>query len=66
MLPKANMAWRNDFQYKNFGFGFLLTARLGGIVYSATQATLDANGVSEASAIARDNGGVIINGGRCS
>lgn len=63
VFPKANMAWRNDFQYKNFGFGFLLTARLGGIVYSATQATLDANGVSEASAIARDNGGVIINGG---
>ena len=63
VFPKANMAWRNDFQYKNFGFGFLLTARLGGIVYSATQATLDANGVSEASAIARDNGGVVINGG---
>lgn len=63
VFPKANMAWRNDFQYKNFGFGFLLTARLGGIVYSATQATLDANGVSEASAFARDNGGVIINGG---
>lgn len=63
VFPKANMAWRNDFQYKNFGFGFLLTARLGGIVYSATQATLDANGVSEASAVARDNGGVIVNGG---
>lgn len=63
VFPKANMAWRNDFQLGNFGFGFLLTARLGGIAYSATQAVLDSNGVSEASAAARDKGGVVINGG---
>jgi hypothetical protein len=41
----------------------LFTARLGGVVYSQTQATLDAYGVSEASAAARDAGGVIVNGG---
>ena len=62
VFPKANMAWRNDLNYKNFRFGFMLSARLGGIVYSATQATLDLYGVSEATEIARDNGGVIING----
>ena len=63
VLPKANMAWRNDFKVENFTFGFLVTARLGGIVYSSTQAYLDYYGVSEASAAARDNGGVRINGG---
>jgi TonB-linked SusC/RagA family outer membrane protein len=62
VLPKANMAWRNDFKIRNFNFGFLFTARLGGIVYSRTQAMLDYYGVSEASALARDNGGVYING----
>ena len=63
VFPKANMAWRNDFSWKNLNFSFLISARLGGIVYSATQATLDRYGVSEASANARDNGGVLINGG---
>ena len=62
VFPKANMAWRNDFQYGNWGLGFLLTARLGGVVYSATQAVLDSYGVSEATAAARDNGGVGVNG----
>ncbi len=63
VFPKANMAWRNDFNVGNFGFGFLVSARLGGIVYSRTQAVLDYYGVSEASAAARDAGGIVINGG---
>lgn len=63
VLPKANMAWRNDFRYKNFNLGFMLSARLGGVVFSRTQAAMDYYGVSEASAAARDAGGVIINGG---
>lgn len=62
VLPKANLAWRNDFNVGRFNFGFLITARLGGICYSSTQAVLDYYGVSEASALARDNGGVLING----
>lgn len=62
VLPKTNMAWRNDFRIGNFNFGFMLTARLGGVVFSRTQAMLDYYGVSEASALARDNGGVVING----
>lgn len=62
VLPKAHLAWNNDFSYKGIHAGFLLTCRLGGIVYSATQAALDQYGVSEASAVARDNGGVLING----
>lgn len=62
VLPKANMSWRNDFAYKNFNFGFMFSARLGGVVYSATQAILDSYGVSKASADARNNGGVWVNG----
>lgn len=62
VLPKANLAWNNEFSYKGFNVGFLLTTRLGGVVYSATQAYLDLYGVSEASAAARDAGGVKING----
>lgn len=63
VFPKANMAWRNDFSIGNFNFGCMVSARLGGVVYSGTQAYLDYFGVSEASAKARDNGAVIINGG---
>jgi hypothetical protein len=63
VLPKANMSWRNDFKFGNFNLGALVTARLGGIVYSNTQAKLDWYGVSAASADARDAGGVMINGG---
>lgn len=62
VLPKANMAWRNDFSWKGFNFGFMISARLGGIVYSQTQAMLDYYGVSEATAAARDQGGVWVNG----
>lgn len=65
VLPKANLSWRNDFRLGNFNLGFLVTARLGGVVYSSTQAVLDYYGVSEASASARDAGGVFINGGDC-
>ena len=32
VLPDANMAWRNDFRWRNFNFGFMVSARLGGVV----------------------------------
>lgn len=63
VLPDANMAWRNDFRWRNFNFGFMVSARLGGVVFSRTQAMLDYYGVSEVTAAARDAGGVMINGG---
>ncbi len=62
VFPKANMSWSNDFGFKNFNLGFMVSARLGGIVYSATQARLDSFGVSETTALARDNGGVTVDG----
>lgn len=63
VFPKSNMAWRNDFSWRGFRAGFLVAARFGGIVYSATQANLDAYGVSKVTADARDAGYVAINGG---
>ena len=61
VLPKANLGWRNDLAWKGVSLGFMLSARLGGIVASQTQALLDQYGVSETSAQARDNGGIQIN-----
>ena len=63
VFPKSNMAWRNDFSWKGFNLGFMISARFGGIVYSATQANLDYYGVSAATADARDLGYVAINNG---
>ncbi len=63
IFPKANLAWRNDFKYKGFNAGVMLTARIGGVAYSATQAALDNYGVSKYSADARQAGGVVIHGG---
>ena len=62
VFAKANLSWRNDFTWRDLNFGFMVNARLGGVVYSATQAALDLYGVSDATAVARDNGGVLING----
>lgn len=62
VFPKYNMAWRNDFNYAGLHLGVLLSGRIGGVCYSATQANLDLYGVSEASAAARDAGGVLVNG----
>lgn len=64
VLPKGNIGFSNDFTWKGLNLGFLLTARLGGIVMSQTQAILDQYGVSKASAIARDNGGIVVNHGK--
>lgn len=62
VFPKYNLAWRNDLSYKGIHLGFLFGGRIGGVCYSATQANLDLYGVSEASADARDAGGVLVNG----
>lgn len=64
VLPKANVGFSNEFSWKGFNLGFLITARFGGIVLSQTQAIMDAYGVSKASANARNNGGVSVNGGK--
>ena len=49
----------NTLTYKNWNFRFLLDARFGGEIYSATSSYLDAAGVSERSLQYRD-GGLIV------
>ena len=61
VFPKANLAWSNHFSWKGISLSALFTARIGGIVYSATEAAMDQYGVSERSALGRDNGGVLVN-----
>ena len=62
VLPDYNLAWRNAFEYKGLRLSTVIAARIGGIVYSATRAYMDQFGVSEATAAARDAGGVLVNG----
>ena len=63
VLPSGNIAWNNQFAWKNFGLSFMINARIGGKVFSRTQAVLDYYGVSENSANARDNGFINLNNG---
>lgn len=66
VLPKGNLGFSNDFSWKGVNLGFVLTARLGGICMSQTQAILDEYGVSAVSAEARNNGGIAVNTGKIS
>lgn len=60
VLPKWNLGFRNSFSWKDFSLGFLLSARLGGIVVSPTEAILDGYGVTKTTEKARDRGYVKI------
>ncbi len=62
--PKYNIGFSNSFAWKGLSLDFLIDARVGGVVVSATEAMMDQFGVSQSSAEARDNGGVIVNGAR--
>lgn len=61
--PKFNLGFRNSFEWNGLELGFLIDARVGGEVVSATQALLDQFGVSKQSADMRDRGGVPVNDG---
>jgi TonB-linked SusC/RagA family outer membrane protein len=60
--PKFQMGWENTFNYGKFTLNFLVDGKFGGQVLSMTQMLMDSYGVSVASAQARDNGGVTVNG----
>ena len=62
VLPKFHMGWTGSLGWKDLQLTWAVTGRFGGQVVSDTQALLDRYGVSEASAKARDNGGVEIYG----
>ena len=55
---KCRLGWNNQFSYKGVNLGILFDARIGGHGASATQALMDRWGASEASALAREDGGV--------
>ena len=76
LSPRYTMGWSNSFGYKGIELGAVLTARIGGLTYSATQGVLDyygasqatlgvlySSGASPAPADARDRGGIPINYG---
>lgn len=63
VLPKSNLGFSNGFSWKGLSLNFMLSARFGGVVMSHTQAIMDEYGVSETTAIARENGGVHFNNG---
>lgn len=62
MNAKVNMGWTNTLHYKDFTLSFLIDAKIGGHVFSMTEATMDGWGVSERSGVARDAGEVVIDG----
>ncbi len=62
--PSWTGSWRNDFSWKGLNLGVLITARVGGVGVSLTEATLDSFGMSQRTADARDNGGALVNGQR--
>uniref|UniRef100_A0AB33J0I6 SusC/RagA family TonB-linked outer membrane protein n=1 Tax=Prevotella sp. GTC17254 TaxID=3236794 RepID=A0AB33J0I6_9BACT len=61
--PDFTMGWKNSVSWKGLNLSFLINARFGGVVTSATQAVLDQFGVSKSSALARDRGYVEVAGG---
>ncbi|MFV0564852.1 MAG: SusC/RagA family TonB-linked outer membrane protein [Flavobacteriaceae bacterium] len=58
--PDFTLGWKNSFTYKNLSIEFLIDAKIGGDVISATEAINDFYGVSQTTANARNtNGGMI-------
>ena len=57
-LPKFHAGWNTSLSYAGVTLNIQFTGRFGGLVVSDTQALLDKYGVSQASADARNNGGV--------
>jgi TonB-linked SusC/RagA family outer membrane protein len=60
--PDYTLGFSNSFKIGSFNLNVLVDGRFGGKVLSLTEATNDLYGVSQATADARNNGGVKING----
>ena len=59
--PDWSLGWNNRITYKNFYMSLLINGKFGGVAFSKTEAFLDAYGVSQRSADARDAGSMPIN-----
>lgn len=57
-LPKFHAGWNTSLSYAGVTLNIQFTGRFGGLVVSDTQAMLDRYGVSQASADAREKGGI--------
>lgn len=62
--PVFRMSWVNTLTFRDFSLSFLVDCRYGGRLLSQTMADLDAYGVTEATAEARDRGYVMLEGRR--
>lgn len=60
--PKYTMGWANNLSWKGIELSFVIQARVGGVGVSFTEAEMNRFGVSKASGVARDNGGVWVSG----
>lgn len=60
--PDFLLGFTNNFNYKNFTLSFLIDSRFGGDVASSTEQWMDFKGLSKRTGVARNNGGVIVNG----
>ncbi len=60
--PDFMLGWNNSMRFKDFSLSFLVDARVGGKFVSQTEAYLDGLGATEATAAARDAGGVQVDG----
>lgn len=50
VTPDFLMGWRNEFNYKQFGFGFMLDLRIGGDIWSQSMAHSYVAGTAEVTA----------------
>jgi TonB-linked SusC/RagA family outer membrane protein len=61
---KWQLGWGNNFTYKDLSLYFLFDGKIGGTTFNLTQSYLDAFGVTQVTADARDKGGVNIGNGK--
>ena len=59
--PDFLLGWNNNLNYKNFFASVLINAKIGGVAFSKTEAFLDAYGVSQRTADARNSSTMPIN-----
>lgn len=60
--PDFMMGWNNSLSFYGVNINLMISARVGGLTSSGTQAMMDGFGVSKVTADARDAGGVMIDG----
>ncbi|UOY05894.1 SusC/RagA family TonB-linked outer membrane protein [Muricauda sp. SCSIO 64092] len=60
--PDALIGFTNTFAYRNFSFGFLIDARLGGEIFSGTNRTLLSSGAAAATVVNGAREDIVFNG----